>query len=186
MGKFIDLSGKKFGKLTVLNRDFTGKDSKRTYWLCECECGNKKVIGGDALKANLTKSCGCRQKEIGRENGLNNLKEPKPYSTLFHRTKRSALKRNLSFNISLEEFKTLISQNCYLCGTPPKTIWKKQAEYNLLAEDLIYNGIDRINNKVGYEIDNCKPCCWRCNIMKRDQSLEGFINHLSMILERYS
>ena len=56
-----DLTGQKFGKLTVLQKA-KKENVKNTYgyWLCECECGNKKIIMGRALKKGQ-KSCGCER-----------------------------------------------------------------------------------------------------------------------------
>ncbi len=57
----IDLTGKVFGKLTVLQRDKTV--NKRTKWLCKCECGNEISVEAYNLKTGHTQSCGCFQKE---------------------------------------------------------------------------------------------------------------------------
>lgn len=63
-GKFEDLTGKHFGRLTVLERD-GGKDSKSgAFWICECECGKIKSIAAKALKSGATQSCGCLNKEV--------------------------------------------------------------------------------------------------------------------------
>ena len=48
-----DLTGQKFGRLTVIKYVGCGK------WLCKCICGNEKIIRGDKLKSGNTKSCGC-------------------------------------------------------------------------------------------------------------------------------
>lgn len=58
MSKVIDLTGQKFGKLTVLN-NYMQNDKRKTYWLCECECGNKKYIYRHSLISGRTTSCGC-------------------------------------------------------------------------------------------------------------------------------
>ena len=53
-----DLTGKKFGKLTVLGLNH--KDARgKTYWLCECDCGNQTITGRNHLIGGTTKSCGC-------------------------------------------------------------------------------------------------------------------------------
>lgn len=54
--KLIDLTGEKFGSLTVLNRVIS--DDKRTYWKCQCDCGKIITIRGDTLKQQY--SCGCK------------------------------------------------------------------------------------------------------------------------------
>lgn len=58
MGNSLDMEGRKFGKLIALSYAGKTKDYRDT-WLCECECGNKKVILGKSLRCGLTKSCGC-------------------------------------------------------------------------------------------------------------------------------
>ena len=45
----------------------------------------------------------------------------------------------------------------------------------------IYNGVDRKDNNLGYTIDNCVPCCHRCNSMKSNLSYQNFIQHISNI-----
>lgn len=60
--RFIDLTGQKFERLTVLSKAET--KNKKIRWNCLCECGNKKIIGGSELKSLRTKSCGCYNKEV--------------------------------------------------------------------------------------------------------------------------
>lgn len=57
----IDLTGKKYGFLTVLKRDETKPKGhgKPVYWICKCECGNIVSVSGVHLKTGHTKSCGC-------------------------------------------------------------------------------------------------------------------------------
>lgn len=62
MSKPMNLIGQKFGRLTVIKRADNDKYG-HTQWLCQCECGNQKVIAGSSLKKGLTKSCGCLAKE---------------------------------------------------------------------------------------------------------------------------
>ena len=58
--KFKDLTGQKFGRLTVLSRA-DNKQNGSTRWLCQCECGKQKTILGSSLVSGHTKSCGCNQ-----------------------------------------------------------------------------------------------------------------------------
>lgn len=73
MGKFVDLTGNRFGRLTVIERVENSKDN-RTQWLCVCDCGNKKYIIGKNLREGKTKSCGCLLKEkakiINKKHGM--------------------------------------------------------------------------------------------------------------------
>lgn len=68
MGKVKDLSGMRFEKLTVLERD-VNKKGNMTYWICRCDCGNIKSIRRDKLLSkgrDKTYSCGCHRKENRR------------------------------------------------------------------------------------------------------------------------
>lgn len=62
--KLIDLKGKKFGKLSVIEQTDRPLQvrNKRPYWLCKCDCGKTKVVLGLNLRKGYTTSCGC----IGR------------------------------------------------------------------------------------------------------------------------
>lgn len=60
--KRIDLTGKTFGRLTVLG--FSHNNARgQAYWVCKCECGAQSTIRGSHLKSGLIKSCGCLRKE---------------------------------------------------------------------------------------------------------------------------
>ena len=64
--KAKDLTGMKFGRLTVIER--RGSNSRRNaLWLCHCECGNEKIISGASLVHGHTNSCGCLHSELARE-----------------------------------------------------------------------------------------------------------------------
>lgn len=54
----IDLTGQKFGLLTVVSKDQTANDGK-SKWLCQCECGNQTSVLSESLRNGRTKSCGC-------------------------------------------------------------------------------------------------------------------------------
>lgn len=66
MGKFKDLTGQKFGMLTVVERaETTISDSgrKRTMWKCRCDCGNEFNVVADSLTGGKQISCGCYRKK---------------------------------------------------------------------------------------------------------------------------
>ena len=62
MGTFIDLTGQRFGLLTVVGRAGSSKHWQ-ALWHCECDCGGKAVVQTQNLKKGVTKSCGCLQRE---------------------------------------------------------------------------------------------------------------------------
>lgn len=63
MSKKIDLQWQQFDRLFVLEEAGRTKDRK-ALWLCQCDCGNKKIIRSSDLRRNLTRSCGCLRREI--------------------------------------------------------------------------------------------------------------------------
>lgn len=66
MSKALDLKDQKFGRLLVISREANNK-YKQSVWLCQCECGVRKLIKGTQLNKGGTKSCGCLQKDVLRE-----------------------------------------------------------------------------------------------------------------------
>ena len=60
-----DLTGRKFGRLTVVERSGTAKNRKAV-WLCECDCGNTTEVQSDKLLSGETTSCGCARVEAGK------------------------------------------------------------------------------------------------------------------------
>lgn len=73
---YIDLSGKRFGKLTVIkicSRKgwIKGGTRQAIYWLCKCECGKEIRVRGQSLRVGKTKSCGkkCLLSLVGKRFG---------------------------------------------------------------------------------------------------------------------
>ena len=62
MPKFKDLTGQRFGYLTIIKKAGKSKNNK-TLWLCKCDCGNEKICIGNDLITGRTKSCGCLRKK---------------------------------------------------------------------------------------------------------------------------
>jgi hypothetical protein len=75
-------------------------------------------------------------------------------------------------NLSLDEFAYLQSQPCHYCA--------RTAE-----ESDGFNGIDRVNNEIGYTLSNCVPCCTECNFAKRTRTAEQFISHCLRVAQNH-
>jgi hypothetical protein len=69
MGQFIDLSGKTFGRWTVLYKsNYVGNGKKPAiHWVCKCVCGNIRIVAGNTLKSGTSVSCGCFHSEVMSE-----------------------------------------------------------------------------------------------------------------------
>ena len=65
MGKRIDLTGQRFGRLVVISyNEEVSKQKKKPHWNCKCDCGNECVVRGDHLRGGATTSCGCYNREV--------------------------------------------------------------------------------------------------------------------------
>lgn len=65
MGKREDLTGRVFGRLTVI--EYAGYIKKQAMWKCKCECGEEKIVRKTSLVSGKTKSCGCLKKEVAND-----------------------------------------------------------------------------------------------------------------------
>lgn len=64
--------------------------------------------------------------------------------------------------------------NCAYCGLKPKQVFNQFWGEGKKSTPYIYNGVDRINNRLGYTTKNCAPCCLLCNQAKRSLALKVF------------
>lgn len=71
----IDLTGQKFGRLTVVNESgfVRSGGQKKIKWLCTCDCGNRTEATSGLLKSGNTKSCGCLSKELASKRNMDDL-----------------------------------------------------------------------------------------------------------------
>ena len=79
MPAFQDLTGQKYGKLTVLYRD-KKVPGKKTRWICKCDCGNIKSVKAVSLKKGETKSCGCAVQDYHNRRNNAGCKNSKLYA----------------------------------------------------------------------------------------------------------
>ena len=70
MKKAHDLTGQRFGRLVVIERvesHIQPSGQRKTRWLCQCDCGNTKIVQYSQLKSGKTKSCGCLAREKSKK-----------------------------------------------------------------------------------------------------------------------
>ena len=180
---FIDRTGEKYGRLTILK--YAGKNKQHyRLWKCLCECGNETVVAWRELSRGHTKSCGCLFRETISKQGGWNKKEygESSLNQLFYNYKKSARERKYEFFISFDEFKKIISSDCYYCGRPPSLKIPTAKGTN---GALMYNGVDRIDNLKGYIVGNIRPCCKQCNIAKAGYTETEFLNWVHLVSARF-
>jgi hypothetical protein len=99
------------------------------------------------------------------------------FNKLLASYKKKADEKEILFLLTTEEFELLTKGDCHYCGREPSNTWTQP------GGQYIYNGIDRIDSKGNYETSNCVSCCWVCNFMKNEQSVEEFLNACIRILK---
>lgn len=176
-----NMVGKRFGKLVVIVA--TKSEKNRARWVCQCDCGVKCIATGKTLREGRKQSCGCIKREQSKElvkklHKNNELSYGEASCNhLYSVYKHNALKRDLEYSLTIEDFKRLTSLNCYYCNDAPKYAHNGVT----CSTPYIYNGIDRVNNSIGYTLDNSIPCCRTCNWMKRTQLQSDFIEKCAAI-----
>ncbi|MFS0601131.1 hypothetical protein [Peribacillus frigoritolerans] len=178
-----DLTGTTVGRLTVLGFSHTKpkksqkKHQNYKYWTVACECGTVKTVEQSSLTRKLIKSCGCILKENARKRAEKRDRIEILKERLFKEYFRNAKKRDYLFNLTKEQFFKLIQQPCYYCG---ETDSNEATDYTL---DITfkYNGVDRIDNHIGYEPDNVVSSCKHCNAAKSDLSKQDFLEQILKI-----
>ena len=161
--------GSKYGLLTIIKSIYKRKIHKYFY-LCQCDCGNKKVIAKHAIRIGDTTSCGCNWHKQGR---LHTEKYSSSLNCIYLLYKNRATKSNLPFLLTKTQFKNITSQNCSYCGIKPAQFHKSHIKHCYGA--YIYNGLDRIDSKLGYIEENVVPCCKHCNSSKGKKSLKEWL-----------
>ena len=150
MSKFIDRTGQKFGRLTLIERVENNKFNQ-VQWKCRCDCGKEVIVKAYSLTTGQTKSCGCLKKE---QNYINIAKvKHNMTNTRLYNIWRGMKSRCLNPNNKRHKF--YFDKGITVCDE-----WKN--DFMNFYNWAINNGyrdnltIDRINNNGNYEPKNCR------------------------------
>lgn len=148
---FNNLTGEVFGRLEVLGLS-PRKSGRKSYWVAECECGNKHVVRSDSLTGGLVRSCGCLKLEQDRINLEVNHRHKESKSRLHNTWLKMKGRCNNPTDGSYERYG---GRGISVCKE-----WDKS--YETFRDWALENGyqenlsIERIDNNGDYEPNNCE------------------------------
>lgn len=142
----VDLSGRKFGRLTVIGRSERGPSNSR-YWACRCDCGALHRAATHSLTSGAIVSCGCYQKQRtaarNRRHGMTGSPEYKVYRSMMDRCYRAGNK----------SFENYGGRGIQVCDE-----WRASfAQFlsNMGPRPSTQHTLERVNNQLGYSPLNC-------------------------------
>jgi hypothetical protein len=175
-----DMTGQVFGRLTAVCK--VGTRGKSALWSCRCSCGNEHFTTRAALKGGYSRSCGCLYVESRTRRKTKYTCYLPPGESARRRIlkgyRRAALVRGLEWSLTPDLFFRLIEQPCHYCGSPPTRALKVSRN-----GDIVWNGVDRVDNAAGYTTANVVPCCHTCNHAKCDMLREEFLAWIDRLVQ---
>ena len=146
MPNIIDLTGKRYGRLSIIKQVEDHRHG--TYWLCKCDCGKEKVIRGQSLREGLSKSCGCGITEAAKRRfTTHGMSKTRLYNIWVNMHRRCEYEKNGGYSY------------CGSRGIRVRDEWKDFEPFMLWALANGYNEsltLDRIDNDDDYCPSNCR------------------------------
>ena len=144
--RFIDLTGRVFGRLIVDSH--AGKKGNIHQWLCRCECGNTLVVVGGSLRGGKTSSCGCYGRErLIERNTVHGMSGSSEFVAWAGMKERCFNKKNKTYSYYGE-------RGIVVCGR-----WLESFDnfYSDMGDKpSTSHSLDRIDNDKGYSPENCR------------------------------
>ena len=150
----IDLVGKRFNRWRVLK--FAEVNRRNARWLCQCDCGTKKVVDAGSLTLNRSTSCGCKMREVSAAQAkrlftthgdtTNYVTSPE-YRTWYAMIQRCENKKSTGF-------KNYGARGIKVCARWRRSFTKFLVDMG--RKPTSKHTIERINNNGNYEPNNCK------------------------------
>lgn len=185
MPKVKDLTGRKFGRLEILERAPNKSGIHEAMWKCKCDCGKKVNAVGGQLRSGRTKSCGCLRNEQIKK-GLNYKHgqsgtvgyrkghlAPTVQWRMWYSAKRRAAEKSIPFTLKLTDIPE-IPKTCPILGIPlfvsQGTVGKNGCGRKGRKDNS--PALDKIIPRNGYVVGNIQVISQRANQIKSDATAE--------------
>lgn len=148
---------------------------KGLYTLTCISCEAKRLVTPKEFwNVERATKVGCPKCRIGRWGS----KFSTPEQAMHYKYLKGAEYRGIAFEITFEEFLSVLSDECHYCGGPgiPRLNTSK-------TESIRYCGLDRVDSGKGYSVKNCVPCCKVCNRAKSNMSYQDFVEWMSDLVK---
>lgn len=164
MGKFIDMTGQRYGRLIVLGRSPEVRRDKHIQWLCRCDCGQDTTVIGHLMRRGHTRSCGCLMVEaaaaINRSHGKSKTRTYRIWKGMHRRCSKPGSSRYEYY------------------GGRGIAVCERWCSFENFFADMGEAGdmsLDRLDNSKGYEPGNC---VWaNKTVQARNQRTNRMIKH---------
>lgn len=157
--------GQVIGRFTLVS--VATPRGKSRSWTCKCDCGNVVEVKATNIEKFGDRGCGCRKNR--RPPTTDKSPIDSAIQELVRRYKSNARKRGLEWGLTDERAASLLFGNCAYTGDAPANI------FNGNRGQVLYNGIDRLDNTKGYVESNVVSCSRRANMAKNDMPLQQFM-----------
>lgn len=178
--------GETYEHLTVIERLPNGRRGEAVY-RCRCVCGNFSKVRGQSFsgrkKIRRCKKCGYAD-HLSKIHAISAKPsgEAACWAAYCQGRSSNAKSRGIAWEISFEDWVILSQRACHYCGSPPSNLSRGGYGRN---GDYSYNGLDRVDNDVGYVLKNVVPCCKSCNHAKSDLRVEDFLLLVNKIAAKH-
>lgn len=189
----VNLIGLKIRHLTVVGSGgyevYVGKNRryKRWLWKCRCECGSEVTASSARLLGSgkrAIKSCGCKNRTGAGVKTKTGNPADVSFRALVNKYKGTAKRRKYEWTLSDEETLRLFTSDCHYCGSEPCSaynVYVTKTGKEIISDKewmrrtwIKYNGIDRVDNAIGYVSSNVVSCCMPCNYAKHGMDSKAF------------